>query len=87
MSVITMVEEIKVFGPEPGCIKCKKALEVATMVAGTFGINVAKYDVFSEEADKFAIMMTPAIVFKGELLVSGQVPTFEKLKDMVEARL
>ena len=82
-----MVDEIKVFGPEPGCIKCKKAMEVATMVAGTFGINVAKYDVFSEEADKYAIMMTPTVVFKGETLVSGQVPTFDKLKQMVEARL
>ncbi len=82
-----MVEEIKVFGPEPPCVRCKKTAEMAQMVAGTLGINMAKYNIFSEEADKYGVMMTPAIVFKGEILATGQVPTFENLKKMVEERM
>jgi protein-disulfide isomerase len=76
-----------VFGPEPGCVKCKKTADVAQQVAGTLGINMAKYDVLSEEADTYGIMLTPAVVFKGEVLVSGKVPTFDSLKEMVEERM
>jgi len=82
-----MVEEIMVFGPEPACVKCKKTTEVAQQVAGMLGINMAKYDVLSEEADTYGIMLTPAVVFKGEVLVSGKVPTFDSLKEMVEERM
>ena len=41
----------------------------------------------SEDADKYGIMLTPAVVFKGEVLISGKVPTFDSLKEMVEERM
>ncbi|MHC1605741.1 MAG: thioredoxin family protein [Candidatus Methanofastidiosia archaeon] len=82
-----MVEEIKVFGPDPPCIKCKKTAEVAQMVAGALGINMKKHDIFSEEAEKYNILMTPAVVFKDEVIFMGQVPTFDKLKKIIEEKL
>jgi len=79
------MEEIKVFGPVPGCIKCKKMFEVAEKVALDMGLKARKYDIFSEEAESLGVLMSPTVSFKDEVLASGQLLTYEKLRKMVEA--
>lgn len=82
-----MTDEILVFGPIPGCIKCKKALEVAERVASDLGIVARKCDILSEEADELGVMISPTVAFRGEVLVSGQPFAYEKLRGMVEERI
>ncbi|HPR41778.1 MAG TPA: thioredoxin family protein [Candidatus Methanofastidiosa archaeon] len=78
------MEEIKVFGPMPGCIKCKKTLEIAEKVAGDLGITARKYDIFSEEAESLGILMSPTVVFGDKVLASGQMLPYERLRELVE---
>jgi len=78
------MDEIKVFGPMPGCIKCKKTLEVAEKVASDLGITAKKYDIFSDEAEELGILMSPTVVFREEVVSSGQMMTYDKMKGRIE---
>jgi protein-disulfide isomerase len=76
---------IRVFGPEPGCAKCKGAEKVATEVAQKFqGVTVKKCDVFSDEAEKYNIMMTPTVMVNDITVEVGRIPSAEKLESAVE---
>jgi len=80
-------QEIKVFGPMPGCIKCKKALEVAEKVASDLGIEAKKYDIFSEEAEEQGVLMSPTVVFNDVVISTGKILTFDKMKELVEQNM
>jgi thiol-disulfide isomerase/thioredoxin len=76
---------IRVFGPEPGCAKCKGAEKVATEVAQKFqGVTVKKCDVFSNEAEKYSIMMTPTVMVNDVTVEVGRIPSAEKLESAVK---
>ncbi len=79
---------IRVFGPSPGCAKCQAAENVAHQVAQKFeGVAVEKYDVSSEEAERYNIMMTPTIVVDDVTVEVGKVPAAEKLEKAVKSAL
>ena len=79
---------IQVFGPSPGCAKCKAAEKVARDVAQKFeGVTVKKCDIFSEEAEKYNIMMTPTVVVNDMTVEVGKVPSAEKLEEAVKNEL
>jgi len=46
--------------------------------------EVVKEDVFSGEAERLGIMMTPATVIDGRLVKSGGVPTKDEVKKSIE---
>jgi thiol-disulfide isomerase/thioredoxin len=74
------MNKIKIFGPTPPCARCKKAEQIAKEVASELGnVEVEKFDVFSKEADKYGIMMTPTIVVGEKVAFVGKVPTKEEL--------
>lgn len=76
------------FGPSPGCAKCQAAERVAHEVAQKFeGVTVEKYDVFSEEAEKYNVMMTPTVVVNDITVEVGKVPSAEKLEKVVKNEL
>jgi thiol-disulfide isomerase/thioredoxin len=75
---------IRVFGPSPGCAKCKAAEKVAEETAQKFSnVTVEKFDVFSEEADKYNIMMTPTIMVNDVVVEVGKPPAPEKLQKVI----
>lgn len=83
MSVI-----IRVFGPDPPCAKCKAAEKVARDVAQKFeGITVEKYDTFSEEAERYNIMITPTVLVNDTVVGVGKVPSAESLEKAVRSEL
>ncbi len=83
MSVI-----IRVFGPDPPCKKCKAAETIAREVAQKFeGVAVEKHDVFSDEAEKYNIMMTPTVLVNDTAVEVGKVPSAENLEKAVRTVL
>jgi len=71
---------IKVFGPTPPCMRCKAAEKVAREVAKELGnVEVLKMDALSKEADKYNIMLTPAVVVNEKVICMGKVPTREDI--------
>ena len=79
---------IRVFGPDPPCAKCKAVERVAHEVAQKFqGVVVKKYDVFSEEAEEYNIMMTPTVMVNDVVAEVGKVPSAETLEKAVKNAL
>lgn len=68
-----------------GCAKCKKLAEVADQAARELGLDYELIKV-TELMDilDFGIMSTPALAVDGKVLISGQVPTEEKTKKLLE---
>ena len=72
--------KIKVFGTTPPCARCKKTEQIAKEVASELGnLEVEKFDVLSDEAGKYGIMMPPSVVVGEKVVFVGKVPTKEEL--------
>ncbi len=68
----------------PGCPRCQAAEK--NVINACSELNLAAdishiYDV--REYAKFGVMMTPAVIVDGGVLVSGKVPTVEELKKIL----
>ncbi len=68
--------EVKVFGSEPPCVKCKRTEEEAKKAAAKFPgqVTVAKYSALSPEGKELDLVMTPAVVVNGKMVSQGRVP-------------
>lgn len=79
--------KIQVFGTTPPCAKCKmteKLVKRAVEEFGYDGIEVVKVDVFSEEAERLGILMTPTTVIEGKILKTGGIPSKDEVKRVIE---
>ncbi len=63
-----------------GCAKCTSLAEATTAAADELGIpyELEKITDFLKFAD-FGVMVTPALVVDGKVLVAGKVPKHEEL--------
>jgi small redox-active disulfide protein 2 len=80
---------IKVFGGDPPCARCKsveKALKEAVKEMG-LDVQVVHASALSEEADKYDILTTPAVVIDEKVVVKGIVPSKEELKKILEKEI
>ena len=75
------VIEVEVIGVEPPCPRCKKTMENAMNAASrlyekTGAIaNINKLDVSSREvAERYGVIMTPAVAVNGVVRIMGKVP-------------
>ena len=77
---------VKVFHSEPPCAKCRAVGRSVEEVAKEYGgkVGVVKFSALSEEADKYGILTTPAVVINDQVAFSGKVPTKEELKRAIE---
>jgi len=78
---------IEVFGTTPPCAKCKATEKVVRRVVEELGyedIEVVKLDVYSEEAERLGILMTPTTVIEGVILKTGGVPNKDEVKRAIE---
>jgi len=71
------VIDVKVFGSEPPCAKCKTAESVALKVAERFPgqVSVTKLSALSPEGFRLGIMSTPAVAVDGKIVAHGKVPS------------
>ena len=79
--------KIQVFGATPPCARCKlteKVVERAIEELGYEDVEVVKVDVFSEDAERLGILMTPTTVIEGRILKAGGVPSKDEVKRTIE---
>jgi small redox-active disulfide protein 2 len=74
--------KIEVLGT--GCPKCKKLAEVADQAARSLGIDYDLEKVTDlQKIMAYGVLMTPALVVNGRVLVSGKVPSLDETKKML----
>jgi small redox-active disulfide protein 2 len=77
--------EIKVLGA--GCVKCKELAEVAMLAVEQLGLDCELEKVTDiSEIIKFGVIMTPALVVDGKVVVAGKVPRIETLKEILTTK-
>ena len=80
---------IKVFGGSPPCAKCKTLEKDLIEAVKEVGLDaeVVHVSALSDEADKYDIMMTPAVVINEKVVLKGRVPSKEELKGILREQL
>jgi len=76
------MKNIKVLGT--GCAKCKKLEEWTIEAAESLGIeyNLEKVSDIKEILS-YGVMITPALVVDKKVVVKGQVPSIEEIKNLL----
>ena len=75
---------IKILGP--GCAKCHKLEAVTREAVNELGLD-AEVEYIKDMARilEYPIIMTPGLVINERVVLSGQVPSKEKVKEMIKA--
>jgi small redox-active disulfide protein 2 len=77
------MKKIQILGT--GCPKCKKLAENAEAAAKELGIEYQIEKVTNiNDIMTFGVMVTPALVVDGKLIVAGKVPSAEQLKEILK---
>ena len=68
-----------------GCAKCNKLYEMAVEATRDLGIvcEVVKAEKVVEIA-KLGVTTTPALLVDGKILLTGNLPTMEKMKEILQ---
>ncbi|NLT03014.1 MAG: thioredoxin family protein [Bacteroidales bacterium] len=76
--------EIKVLGT--GCPKCKTLEKVTREAVAETGVDatVTKVEDITEIMSS-GVMMTPALIIDGKIVVKGRVPSVEEIKRLITA--
>lgn len=74
--------KIKVFGS--GCPSCKKLFDLTkqAVLESSLGAEV-EYITNIQEIVDAGVMSTPALVVDGKILLAGQIPSVEKIKEIL----
>jgi small redox-active disulfide protein 2 len=76
------MKKIQILGT--GCPKCKKLAENVETAAKEIGIEYELEKVTKiNDIIKFGVMVTPALVVDGKVIVAGKVPSTEQLKEIL----
>jgi small redox-active disulfide protein 2 len=77
------MKKIQILGT--GCPKCKKLAENAEAAAKELGIEYQIEKVTNiNDIMTFGVMVTPALVVDGKVMVAGKVPAIEQLKEILK---
>jgi small redox-active disulfide protein 2 len=80
------MNKIQVLGP--GCPKCKKLVEVAGEAVQKLGLECTVEKVTDiREIMTFGVMMTPALVVDGKVVLTGRVPTVAEAQSAITSAL
>ena len=78
--------EVKVLGT--GCAKCKSLEKVTTKAVEELNIDATVEKVEDiQKIMEYAVMRTPALVINGKVVLSGQVPKIDELKELLTNNL
>ncbi|MDY6969350.1 MAG: thioredoxin family protein [Spirochaetota bacterium] len=77
------MKTIKILGS--GCAKCNKLYDLSEKAAKELGVEY-KLEKVSDinKITELGVMMTPALVVDGDVKISGKVPSFEDVKNMIK---
>jgi len=78
--------EVKIFGTDPPCSRCKETEQRARQAAEKYPgkVSVAKFSAFDKEGDKYGIMMTPTVVVNDKVIAVGKIPSEDDFKKMID---
>jgi hypothetical protein len=81
--------QIKIFGPNPPCARCKRAEEEARRAAESFPgeVEVVKLDAMGPEAAAYGMMITPLVVVGSVVAGRGKVVPAAELVTLVANQL
>jgi small redox-active disulfide protein 2 len=67
-----------------GCAKCNKLEEVTRRAASELGLDaeITKVKEINTIMD-YGVMITPALVVDGKVVVAGKVPSVEEIKKLI----
>lgn len=74
---------VEVFGPEPPCPRCMRALEIVKKAVRESQLNceVKKIDAYSRSTvAKYGLVFTPAVAIDGKVFVAGRIPSVDEVK-------
>ncbi len=82
---IKLIYGLQEFGAILHCSRCVRAERTVRKVAAEFGPSVAvtKHDILSDEARRFGVLMTPAIVINNQVVSIGRGLSENKLRDLI----
>lgn len=83
------MSSIVVIGTDPPCARCKATEKLVSEVVKEMGLNleVKHVSILSEEASKYDVFVTPAIVINDKVVLSGKVPSKEEIKKIIKSEL
>ncbi len=74
--------EIKVLGT--GCTKCKSLEKITQQAIAELNLNASIEKVEDiQKIMEYGIMRTPGLVINGNVVLSGQIPKINELKDIL----
>ncbi|MGL6195137.1 MAG: thioredoxin family protein [Thermoguttaceae bacterium] len=77
------MKKIQILGT--GCAKCEKLYKMAAEAVQELGMNVEITKVTDiAEITSLGVMMTPAMLVDGKVVVMGRVPSLDETKKMIE---
>ncbi len=76
------MKKIQILGP--GCLRCRELADLVTQAAKELEFEHEIENVIDiRELVKYGVSVTPALVVDGELKMSGEVPSLEKVKELI----
>ncbi|MDF1543706.1 MAG: thioredoxin family protein [bacterium] len=76
------MKEVKVLGP--GCAKCQELMKKTESAVKELELSCEVEKITDiVEISSFGVMMTPALVINGKVVVSGRVPSVDELKQFL----
>ncbi len=80
---------IKIFGTTPPCAKCKRVEQEARKAAEGFPgqVEVVKLDALGPEADKFGMLVTPAVVINDKMIATGKILSAAQFTEQIKKAL
>ena len=70
-----------------GCPKCKKLTELTEEVVNELGVSaeIIKVTDINKIID-YGVMVTPALVIDGDVMVAGKIPEKEEVKKWIDSK-
>jgi small redox-active disulfide protein 2 len=76
------MKKIQILGP--GCLRCRELADLVAQAAKEMAFEHEIENVIDiRELVKYGVSVTPALVVDGELKMSGEVPSLEKVKELI----
>lgn len=71
-----------------GCSKCKKLNELVEKIINELGVSaeIIKITDINKIID-YGVMVTPALVIDGEVIVAGKIPSKEEITKWIEKKI
>lgn len=76
------MKKIEILGP--GCTRCKKLFDMTQSIVLELGIPAEVTKVTDiDKITGYGVMMTPALVIDGKVMLSGKVPSPDEIKGLI----